>query len=168
MIYRKLSFTNPERVRYHQVFEYVFILSKGEPRCFNPIKDRSNIWAGKTSFGKSTFRQVDGTTIPRPNNPVYADFGMRHNVWDGKTRGQEQICTGQSHPAKMPMWLARDLIISWSNEKDTVLDPFAGSFTTCIEAEQIGRKAIGIDISEEYCDLGRKAIIKPQQFEFYP
>jgi adenine-specific DNA-methyltransferase len=57
------------------------------------------------------------------------------------------------HPAMMPKWLARDLILSWSNEGDTVLDPFAGSFTTCIEAEKIGRKAIGIEINPEYIKL---------------
>jgi DNA modification methylase len=51
----------------------------------------------------------------------------------------------------MPQWLARDLILSWSSPGDTVIDPFAGSCTTGIEAEKLGRKAICIEINPGYC-----------------
>lgn len=161
MIYEKKNFANPSSNRYHQMFEYVFILSKDAPRCFNPIKDKPNAWAGTGTFGKNTIREADGTSGERKRN-IISDFGMRGNVWRGKTRGQEDCCAGAAHPAMMPKWLAKDLIISWSNEGDVVLDPFAGSFTVPIQAEQQGRIGIGIDISEEYCDLGRNAkIIHP-------
>ena len=77
-------------------------------------------------------------------------IGMRHNVWIGLTRGQEEMCQELPHPAMMPKWLVRDLIISWSNKGDIVLDPMAGSGTTPQIAKRLGRKTIAIDISEKY------------------
>jgi site-specific DNA-methyltransferase (adenine-specific) len=53
----------------------------------------------------------------------------------------------------MPRWLARDLIVSWSNEGDVVCDPFAGSGTTCQEALKLGRKAVAIEVDANYIRL---------------
>jgi DNA modification methylase len=153
MIYKKPNFSHPEKVRYHQVWEYIFVLSKGTPRVFNPIKDRKNVYAGAVgSLGENTFTQADGTKGIRPKK-VNSEYGMRHNVWDGLTRGQEEMCKQLLHPAMMPRWLARDLIISWSNERDTVLDPFAGSGTTCQEALKLKRKTVAIEIDSNYIGL---------------
>jgi len=49
-----------------------------------------------------------------------------------------------------PYALARDHILSWSNTGDIVLDPMSGGGTTCRAAKMLGRKYIGIDISEKY------------------
>jgi len=54
MIYAKNGFASPSNNRYHQTFEYMFILSKNAPKTFNPIKDKLNIW---DSWGKNTKRQ---------------------------------------------------------------------------------------------------------------
>lgn len=92
MIYEKLNFGQPSHNRYHQLFEYVFVLSKGLPRVFNPIKDKKNAWNGtKGTFGKNTMREADGSMGERARN-VITEWGMRGNVWRGKTRGQEEIC----------------------------------------------------------------------------
>ena len=158
MIYEKLNFSHPERVRYHQVFEYVFILSKGDPRCFNPIKDKKNLTAGCVgNLGVNTFTERDGSKSVR-SKKVTAEYGMRGNVWRGKTRGQEDMCEELPHPAMMPKWLARDLILSWSNPGDTVLDPLCGSGTTLKQALEVGRNAIGIEISKVYCALIQQQI----------
>lgn len=149
MIYEKSNFGHPERARYHQLFEYVFILSKGEPRCFNPLKDKPNAWAGTGPFGVSTMRQANGDQKPKKRN-IIADFGMRGNVWRCKTAGQENVCTAVVHPAKMPDGLARDLILSWSNRGDTVLDPMAGGGTVPAMALEAGRNAIAIEVNPDY------------------
>jgi site-specific DNA-methyltransferase (adenine-specific) len=47
MIYEKHNFSHPESNRYHQIFEYMFVFSKGNPKTFNPIKDRKNVWYNK-------------------------------------------------------------------------------------------------------------------------
>ena len=57
------------------------------------------------------------------------------------------------HPAPFPEQLANDYIISWSKEGDTVLDPMCGSGTTLKMALLNNRRAIGIDVSAEYCAL---------------
>jgi DNA modification methylase len=155
MIYERLNFSHPEKVRYHQMFEYVFVFSKGVPRCFNPIKDKVNATAGCVgNLGVNTFTEADGTKSVR-SKKVTAKMGMRGNVWKGKTRGQEDMCEVLPHPAMMPKWLARDLIISFSNQGDTVLDPMCGSGTTLHEALKLGHNAIGIDINPEYIELAR-------------
>ena len=57
------------------------------------------------------------------------------------------------HPAPFPVELARRAIrlSTWPDE--TVLDPFAGSGTTLLAARQLGRRAIGIERCERYCEL---------------
>jgi DNA modification methylase len=152
MIYERGNFSHPERVRYHQLFEDIFILSKGPPRAFNPIKDKPNIYAGSGTYGENTARQPDGSMKLRTRN-IISEFGMRGNVWRGKTRGQEEICEKLPHPAMMPKWLAHDLILSWSNSGDVVLDPMAGSGTTGEMALALGRKAVLIERNSDYIPL---------------
>jgi DNA modification methylase len=149
MIYEKTNPGNPSdrQGRYNQCIEYIFILSKGRPRTFNPIRDKPNATAGVMRFGKKT----------RRDRKPAAEFGLRGNCWRGNTAAQENCCGEREHPAPMPKWLARDLIRSWSNPGDTVLDPMAGSFTTCVSALELGRKTIGIEIHEPYVQLGREA-----------
>jgi len=55
------------------------------------------------------------------------------------------------HPAMFPEELAERVIKLFSFRGDVVLDPFNGVGTTCVVAKRLGRKYIGIDISEEYC-----------------
>lgn len=143
-IYHKTNFSHPGRNRYHQVFEDVFILSKGAPRVFNPIKDKKNLWAGSGTFGRNTIRERDGSMGLRKRN-IITEFGMRGNVWTGKTRGQEEMCKALPRPSMMPKWLARDLILSWSNPGDLILDPFGGSGTTGKMALETARRVVLID-----------------------
>ena len=62
------------------------------------------------------------------------------------------------HPAVMPEKLAKDHILSWTNEGDLVFDPMCGSGTTCKMALKNNRKYIGCDISKEYIEIARKRI----------
>ena len=90
------------------------------------------------------------------------DFSPRNNIWRynvGKGFNSSDK-ESHSHPAIFPEKLAEDHILSWSNEGDVVLDPFVGSGTTCKMAKKNKRHYIGIDISEEYCNLARSIIEK--------
>ena len=158
MIYEKCVFGMPSRNRYHQTMEYVFVLSKGRPRVFNPIKDKPNIWGGKTAYGLNTKRQVDGSMKVLGARGACPLLGMRTNVWRGNTAAQEQPCKKLPHPATMPLWLARDLILSWSNPGDCVLDPFGGSGTTGLVAAQHGRQFRLIELNPEYVKLAEQRI----------
>lgn len=153
MVYEKLNFSHPERVRYHQVFEYVFVLSKGRPRVFNGIRDKRNATAGAIgNLGVNTFTERDGSKGVRSKR-VTAEWGLRGNVWRGRTRGQEEMCKVLPHPAMMPRWLARDLVVSWSDAGDVVLDPMAGSGTVAEEGLKAGRSVIAIECNGEYAAL---------------
>lgn len=157
MIYQKNNFSNPSKTRYHQVFEYMFIISKGSPKTFNPLIDRKNVYAGYTTLGENTTRKKDGGFSTQKKR-VISEFGMRYNIWKGNTSGQENMCKAIKHPATFPLWLARDHILSWSNENDLVLDPFMGSGTTGVACKQLGRKFIGCEIESSYLDFAKERI----------
>ena len=50
------------------------------------------------------------------------------------------------------------IIRKYSEEKDRLLDPFLGSGTTAIACERLNRKWVGMEISEEYCEIAAKRI----------
>lgn len=149
MIWNKGSFSavGSLRARYAPVFEYMFILTKGKAKSFNPIKDRPNKWAGEERK-HIMFRQSDGT-IKKTSGSKVNEFGQRFNVWNTPPARNRNI----EHPAMFPEKLAKDHIISWSNEGDIVYDPFMGSGTTAKMAILNNRKYIGSEISREYCDI---------------
>lgn len=156
MIWSKSTFTAVGALvsRYAPVFEYMFVLSKGTLRTFNPIKDRVNKHAGELANG--TIRQRDGSTkqISSHNRKKIPEFGQRFNIWEIANVGDRN----QKHPATFPLNLARDHIISWSNIGDLVYDPFMGSGTTAKMALVNGRNYIGSEISEEYCRIVEKRL----------
>jgi site-specific DNA-methyltransferase (adenine-specific) len=155
MIWNKPNFSNPSKTRYHQIFEYMFIFSKGKNKTFNPIKDKKNKYL--TCVGKNTMRLANGELVEIKKN-VGNEFGMRTNVWNMNTVGQEMMCKRPPHPAMFPEKLAHDHIISWSNKGDTILDCFMGSGTTGKMAKQLNRNFIGIEISQEYLDIAKERI----------
>ena len=69
------------------------------------------------------------------------------------------------HEAPFPRELPKRCIKLFSYVGDTVLDPFLGSGTTLIEASNLGRKGIGIELEKHYCDLAEKRI-KENTYDF--
>ena len=78
-------------------------------------------------------------------------------IENGGTTSAEDL-VAFNHPAIFPEALARDHILSWSNENDIVLDPFSGSGTTAKMAGLMGRKYIGIEINPEYCEIAKNRL----------
>ena len=60
----------------------------------------------------------------------------------------------EEHPSQKPESLLERIIKASSNPRDLVLDPFAGTFTTCAVAKRLGRKSIGIEQEREYFKIG--------------
>lgn len=69
-----------------------------------------------------------------------------------------QITPEQRNPHPAPFPLALPLRIIGATEAQTVLDPFMGSGTTAVAAQQLGRIFVGIDNSPRYCKMARKRI----------
>jgi len=151
MIWRK---TNPmpkfKHKRYSDVFEYMFVLSKGQPKTFNPLMQPSKR-AGElydyTAKLKTTGKVRQKKTF-NINSEKYRD-----NIWEiAVARNTTE------HPAVFPETIASDHIVSWSNEGDIVYDPFIGSGTTAFAAKKLNRIYIGSEISKEYCDIAEARI----------
>lgn len=140
--------------RYNAAFEYMFVLSKGEPKTFNPLMKR-NKRAGSVSGGG--VRTVNG--FKRNSAPETHEFGLLENVWDMAAGNNGDDRTG--HPAVFPEELAERHILTWSNPGDLVMDFFVGSGTTGKMALSHGRKFIGCDISADYVKLARERIAQP-------
>lgn len=158
MIFDKDSFQKPNHNRYWSCFEYMFIFSKGKLKTHNMIADRKNSQAGKKVSSK-TIRNLDGTTSKR-NPVVISAYGKRKNIWQYST-GYGKGTTDKFayiHPAMFPESLANDHIISWSNPRDLVYDPFMGSGTTAKMAILNNRNYIGSEISEEYCEIAKNRV----------
>ena len=147
--------------RYAPVYEYMFILSKGYLKTFNPIKDRKTIHGGKKVNG--TVRNKDGTMKSFSKEVTINEYGQRFNIWEQSPQRQRG-----GHPAPFPEKLAEDHILSWSNEGDTVLDPMMGSGTTGKMARILNRKFIGIEISTEYFDIATRRMEGAEAQEVLP
>lgn len=158
MIWNKGSFAFPSKNTYHQVFEFMFVFSKGKPKALNFIKDRKNLYVGirGASGRKKNGERNMGKSLVRD------EFGKRFNIWNypigGGHSSKDKIAF--QHPAIFPEELAEDHIISWSNEGDIILDPFMGSGTTAKMSILNNRKFIGFEISEEYCKIAEERLQK--------
>lgn len=136
----------PTQDRYYNVFEYMFVLSKGKPKTLNLLCDHKAQQGGRT--------QRRDKVINKGNNKKSSErftrntFSRRPNIWKIHIGKNET-----NHPAVFPEQLAHDHIVSWSNPNELVYDPFMGSGTTAKMSVVSNRKFIGSEISIEYCQL---------------
>ena len=155
MIYAKQNPIPQNHNRYEQIFEYMFVFSKGKPKTFNPIRIGTKNagtafdWGGRTFLDDKACRRNKGGR--GEDIHVVGDTKIKGNIWYYTVGGGK---TG--HPAVFPDALALDHILSWSNKGDTVLDPFCGSGTTCAMAKAVNREYIGIDINPDYCIMAER------------
>ena len=150
MLFEKNSSSFPAKRtgnRYTQIFEYMFVFSKGKPKTAHLICDKENKWKNFTNWGKNTNYNKDGELIPTNNIKPVPEFSPRNNIW--KYTVGFNINEGK-HPAVFPYQLAEDHILTWSNEGDLVFDPFTGSGTTASAALCNNRKFIGCEIDKTY------------------
>ncbi len=79
--------------------------------------------------------------------------GGSHAFWEFP-KGQNN----SGHPTGKPLGLFKSLVGSFSDESEVVLDPFMGSGTTLVAAKDLGRRAIGIEIEERYCEIAARRL----------
>ena len=149
MIFKKETPTwNISSRRYRQNLEFMFILSKGQVKTFNPIEDQK-VKNLKPRICKSNRNGTPKYQLYTPKK----SHTCRGNIWSYAVGGKKV-----NHPAVFPEKLATDHILSWSNEGDTVLDPFLGSGTTGVASLQLNRKFIGIEKVKKYFNLANERI----------
>ncbi|MBI4826410.1 MAG: site-specific DNA-methyltransferase [Nitrospirae bacterium] len=127
----------------------------------------------KASKGKLNIDEIripyGAHTLKYPSHPqaVTSQYGNGENRehWKPHPRGAKPkdvidiptTCNGMGektpHPTQKPEELVRKFVLASSNKGDIVLDPFSGSGTTLVVAEQLNRRWLGCDINAEYNEL---------------
>jgi len=154
MIYEKINPVPYNGNRYQSCFEYMFILSKGEPKTFNPLIIDCK-YAGRLESDKKKYYTKNGSEIINKRKEI-SKTKKERNIWRfsvGNAAIKDRRNNTMKHPAIFPEQLANDHIISWSNEGDLIYDPFMGSGTTAKMAKLNNRNYIGSEISSEYCKI---------------
>lgn len=154
MIYQKVNpVPNEVGFRYQAAFEYMFVFTRGKPKSFNPLMVPCAMYGkAKPKRDGRQFRQVDGTMKASHGLKYNKPEKFRHNIW------QYTLSGARAHPAAFQDELAADHILSWSNEGDTVFDPFLGSGTTGKMAILHGRNFIGIERDPTYFKIAQRRI----------
>lgn len=161
MIYLKHNPLPNAGNRYQQSFEYMFVFSKGKPKTVHlltmPRRNATN--DKRTERVLTRNRNVDGSTGEAHYTKIN-DIVPKQNVWEYLVGGGNSIKDkiAFEHPAIFPEELVKDHILSWTNEGDTILDPFMGSGTTGKMCVLLKRKFIGIEINKQYFEIAKKRI----------
>jgi site-specific DNA-methyltransferase (adenine-specific) len=120
-------------------------------RMFAPSEERI-LWFCNGDKHKWNQESVSHMSVWRIDQ--YGTFGAARNGIGG-------------HPCAFPPEIPKRCIKATTDEGNTVLDPFCGSGTTLIAAKDLGRRAIGIEIEEKYCEIAAKRLSQ-EVFSFEP
>lgn len=91
----------------------------------------------------------------RTFNKSYFPRGTMPDIWRFGRGGQGDV---DGHTALFPDSLVARVLNGWTANSNIILDPFLGSGTTAYCAKKLGRKCIGIEISEQYCEIAAKRL----------
>lgn len=155
MIYKKKNTPFMRSNAYTNCFEFMFVFSKGTPKTFNPIKEKT-VRSGMEMLVHN--KKADGI-----NKKILGKLNeekTKTNIWEYAVGlgGTTNDKIAFNHPAVFPEKLAQDHILSWSNEGDLVFDPMCGSGTTCKMAYLNNREFLGCDISQEYINIAQERL----------
>lgn len=159
MIYQKKNTPFMRSNAYTNCFEFMFILSKGKPKTFNPLMEKT-VRSGYEMLTHN--KKADGV-----NKKILKELKKektRNNIWAYAVGmgGTTSDKIAFKHPAVFPEKLAEEHILSWTNKGDLLFDPMCGSGTTGKMALKHDREFIGVDISAEYIAIAKERINRNQ------
>ena len=119
--------------------------------------DRVHIWDKKVGCG-SQYERIYESGVGDNNWCVY-----NHYLVNSSVAASYSGDVFNEHKAQKPIKLVEELI--GRTDSQTILDPFMGSGTTLVAAKQLGRKCIGIEMEEKYCEIAVKRL-RQEYFDF--
>lgn len=84
---------------------------------------------------------------------------LKHR-WMGAMKGSERG-ERRVHPTQKPIALMEQIIGAYTKPGDLILDPYMGAGSTLIAAQRLGRRAIGVELSPEYCEIAKRRLLAP-------
>jgi site-specific DNA-methyltransferase (adenine-specific) len=118
-------------------------------------------------WANTRLKKLGKNDVTRFNSQVGSGFGKNIANWLGRDKAYPcnvlhlpTECANKNHSAAFPRALPEWFIKLFTDEGDTVLDPFVGSGTTCLAAKSLNRNSIGIDTSEQFCEIARNTLAK--------
>ncbi len=140
-------------------------------RCLQFNKDKKfkmcqeKVMVPMGNWAKSRLRKLSKTDRRRDESKVNSGFGKNISNWLGRDKAYPTNvlhlateCANKNHSATFPVSLPEWFIKLFTEKRDVVLDPFAGSGTTAVAAKELERKYIGIDLSSEYCEIAKSKL----------
>jgi site-specific DNA-methyltransferase (adenine-specific)/site-specific DNA-methyltransferase (cytosine-N4-specific) len=164
--HKKNSFPGKWSNRFRDSWERLLQFNKNKK--FAMYQDAVRVPIG--DWAKNRLKNLSETDKIRDNAKNSSGFGKNVSNWVGKdTVYPTNVihlateCNNKNHSAAFPENLPEWFIKLFTQEQETVLDPFAGSGTTLVVAQRMGRHSIGIEIVPEYYAMIKNAIEPSQQ-----
>ncbi len=153
--------------RFRDAWERLLHFTKS--KRFKMFQDAVKVPIG--SWAEKRLSKLSKNDLIRFNSNTRSGFGKRVINWLGKdwvyptnVLHLSTECSFKGHSAVFPVELPEWFIKLFTQEGDTVLDPFMGSGTTCVASYRLGRNCIGIDIVPEYVKLAEERLTKEANF----
>lgn len=150
----------------HYVNQIVYYYSDGMPEKKNFERRYEMIMYYRNNESNYTFnvddvriplKRYDKTSNPNGKNP--------NDVWEinrVRWNSKERVSTDDgkiAHLAQKPIRLMRRIILATTNVGDTILDPFLGTGTTSVAAQELSRKSYGIEMNPDYANIAKRRIL---------
>jgi len=163
MWHKKNSYPGKWPNRFRDNWERLIQFNKSKK--FNMYQDTVMVPVG--DWAKDRLANLSETDKIRDESKVGSGFGKNVANWVGRQMvyptnvlHMATECANRNHSATFPVALTEWFIKLFTQPGDVVLDPFVGSGTTIVAATQLGRSYVGIDINQEYIQLGQQRVMK--------
>lgn len=155
----KIKSTGRAYISFSALYQYEFYDVLKRNNFFGMNFGQTIVWHSKNNnkpFNRHIYRSaydpifyLYGKDAPDLNFTADTFGEMQNNVWT-IALPQSNFHEGKLHPTQKPLELYRNIVMTGSKEGDTVLDCFAGSGTTAVVCNELGRKSILIERNQEY------------------